>query len=130
MDSRLKQDLLIEDALKSQPLTEMPRSITSSVMSRIQQKDQRPAILTWQDGLFGVVLALCMAALWFTYQNLPPLVLLKIHNEEILLYQALLLNVHWLIPTLIFGIASFLTALTMPTVLQLLSDHQKIKNRA
>ena len=36
MDNRLKQDALIEDTLKSQPLAPMPRSVTLDVMARIQ----------------------------------------------------------------------------------------------
>jgi len=124
MDSRLNHDLLIEDALKSQPLAEMPRSVTVNVMSRIQ-KDRRPTIFTWQDVLSGMVLGLCMVALWFTYQNLPPLVLLKIHNQGILLYQALLINSRWMIPALMFGAASVFAAATVPLLFQMLSRRQK-----
>jgi len=124
MDNRLNQDLLIEDALKSQPLAEMPRSVTANVMSRIQI-DQRPAIFTWQDAVSGTVLALCMAALWFTYQNLPPIVLLKIHNQGILIYQALLINSRWMIPAEMFGAASFFAAAAIPTLLQMLAQRQK-----
>ena len=52
MDNRLKQDALIEDALQSQPLAPMPRSITLDVMKRIQ-KDTRPAVFTWSDAGLG-----------------------------------------------------------------------------
>ena len=45
MDNRLKQDILIEDALKSQPIAEMPRSVTADVMARIQT-ETRPACST------------------------------------------------------------------------------------
>ena len=124
MDNRLIQDALIEDALKSQPLAEMPRSVTINVMSRIQN-DHRPAIFTWQDVLSGAVLALCMAALWFTYQNLPPIVLLKMHNQGILIYQALLINSRWMMPALMFGAASVLAAVTVPLLFQMLSHYQK-----
>jgi len=72
MDNRLKLDALIEDALNSQPLAPMPRSITADVMARIQ-KDQRPAILTWNDFVLSGVIAACLAALWFALQNLPPI---------------------------------------------------------
>ena len=48
MDNRLKQDALMEDALKSQSLVPMPRSVTVDGMSRIETADmKRPAILTW-----------------------------------------------------------------------------------
>jgi len=93
-------------------------------MSRIQ-KDQRPAIFTWQDALSGAVLGLCMLALWFTYQNLPPIVLLKIHNQGILIYQALLINSRWMIPAVMFGAASFFAAAAIPMLLQMLAQRQK-----
>ena len=38
MDKHLKQDAIIEDALQSEPLASMPRSITADVMARIQTK--------------------------------------------------------------------------------------------
>jgi len=124
MDSRLNQDMLIEDALKSQPLAEMPRSVTAHVMLRIQ-KDRRPAIFTWQDALSGAVLSACLVAFWFAYQNLPPIVLLKIHNQGILLYQAILVNSRSLIPALMFGIPIVLAAATIPLLLQVLTRRQK-----
>ena len=43
MDHHLKQDAQIEEALKSYPLAQMPRSITADVMAGIQ-KDTRPAL--------------------------------------------------------------------------------------
>ena len=65
MDNRLTQDALIEDALNSQPLATMPRSITVDVMARIQ-KDTRPALITWNDFALSLVIALCIGALFFT----------------------------------------------------------------
>ena len=61
MDNRLKQDALIEDALKSYPLAPMPRAITLNVMARIQ-KDTRPVIVSWSDFVLGFVIAACVAA--------------------------------------------------------------------
>lgn len=118
MDNRLKQDALIEDALKSQPLAPMPRNITVNVMSRIQA-DQRPALITWHDFGLSLVIALCVGALFFTLQSLPPIILVKLRIQTILLYQDLLVNVRWLVPSLFFGIAALLAALTIPTLVRM-----------
>ena len=118
MDNRLKQDALIEDALKSQPLAPMPRSITVNVMSRIQA-DQRPALITLHDFGLSLVIALCVGALFFTLQSLPPIILVKLRIQTILLYQDLLVNVRWLVPSLFFGIAALLAALTIPTLVRM-----------
>lgn len=120
MDKPLKQDALIEDALTSQALAPMPRSITADVIVRIQTTEaKRPAILTWNDFAISVVMALCIAAFWFAAQNLPPILLAKLRIQGILLYQDLLVNVRWLAPTVFFGLAALLAALTIPTLLQM-----------
>ena len=124
MDNRLKQDALIEDALTSQPLAPMPRSITVDVMARIE-KDARPAILTWSDFALSAVIASCIAALWFTSQNLPPILLAKIHIQGILLYQDFLVNARWLVPAAMFGMAALLAALTIPTLIQITTNRQR-----
>lgn len=113
MDNRLKQDALIEDALNSQPLAPMPRSITVDVMARIQ-KDTRPALITWNDFALSLVIALCIGALFFAVQNLPPVMLAKIRIQGILLYQDFLVNMRWLIPATFFGLAALLSAMTIP----------------
>ena len=118
MDNRLKQDALIEDALQSQPLAPMPRSITLDVMKRIQ-KDTRPAVFTWSDAGLGFVIAACLSALWFASQNLPPLMLAKLRIQGILLYQDFLVNARWLEPSLFFVVAAILSALTIPTLFRM-----------
>ena len=124
MDNRLKQDAQIEDALQSQPLAPMPRSITLDVMARIQ-KDTRPAILTWSDFALSAVIASCIAALWFASQHLPPIVLAKIRIQGILLYQDFLVNARWLVPAVMFGLAALLAALTIPTLIQMTMNHRR-----
>jgi len=124
MDNRLKQDALIEDALKSQPLAPMPRSITADVMARIQ-KDTRPALITWNDFALSLVIALCIGALFFTLQNLPPVMLVKIRIQGILLYQSFLVNMRWLIPILFFGLGAFLAALTIPMLYQMMVGRRR-----
>src|SRR5262245_39059389 len=105
MDNRLKQDALIEDALKSYPLAPMPQDITLNVMARIQQEDVRPVIVTWSDFVLSFVIAACVAALWFAIQNLPPILLAKIRIQSILLYQDFLVNARWLVPAMMSGVA-------------------------
>ncbi len=126
MDKHVKENALIEDALKSQPLAPMPRNITSMVMARIQTTEaKRPAIITWSDLGLSAVIAACVAALWFTSQNLPPILLAKLRVQSILLYQDFLVNSRWLVPTLFFGLAAFLAALTIPTLIQMTTNRQR-----
>ncbi len=124
MDKHLKQDALIEEALKSDPLASMPRSITADVMRRIQMKE-RPVIITWSDFGLSFVIASCIAALWFASQNLPPVLLTKLHIQGILLYQDFLVNSRWLVPTLFFGLAALLAALTIPTLIKMTMDNRR-----
>jgi hypothetical protein len=124
MDKQLKQDALMEDALRSQPLAEMPRSITSDVIGRIQTH-QRPILLTWSDFVVSAVIASCLAALWFAAQNLPPILIAKLRIQGILLYQDFLVNSRWLVPALFFGMAAFLAALTIPTLIKMTVDSRR-----
>ena len=127
MDNRLtpeQQNAVIEDALQNFPLAPMPRSITVDVMARIQ-KDARPALVTWNDFALSFVVALCVGALIFAAQSLPPILLAKLHIESILLYQHFLVNARWLVPSLFFGIAAFLAALTIPTLIQMMTNRQR-----
>ena len=124
MDHRLtlqQEELLIEDALKSQPLALMPRSATVDVMTRIQHKDARPVFFTWKDALLGLVIALSLGALLFAFQNFPPLMLARLRLQGILLYQDFLINARWLVPGILFGIAAFLLVLTIPSLIQMIS---------
>jgi hypothetical protein len=93
----------------------MPRDITADVMSRLQAVPAaHPFRFTWNDLLLGSVLAICMGAIWFSLQNLPPLVVVQIRKESILLYQQFLVNARWLLPALSFGSAAFFAALAIP----------------
>ena len=118
MDNSLtpeQQNLAMEDALRTYPVMPMPRDITSDVLSRIQMLPApRPFRLTWTDLILGMALAICIGALWFSLQNLPPLVVAQIRKESILLYQQILVNARWLVPMLAFSLAGFLAALTIP----------------
>jgi hypothetical protein len=113
MDNRLKQDALIEEALRSEPMAAMPRSITVDVMARIQ-KDARPALVTWTDFMLSLVIALCIGALIYAAQNIPPILVVKLRIQSILLYQSFLINARWLVPVTFFGLAGLLSLLTIP----------------
>lgn len=126
MDKQLKQDALIEDALKSQSLAPMPRSITADVMSRIQTAEAKhPAVLTWSDFALSVVIASCMAALWFASQNLPPILLAKLRIQGILLYQDFLVNSRWLVPAAMFSMAALVVALTISSLYKMTTNHRR-----
>lgn len=124
MDNHLKQDALIEDALKSQPLAPMPRSIVPNVMARIQA-DGRPAILAWGDFALSLVIAATIAALWFASQNLPPIFVAKLRVQGILLYQDFLVNASWLLPALFFGLAALAAASILPTLIRMTANRTR-----
>src|SRR5215207_1431109 len=110
-----KQNALLEEALHTYPVAQMPRDITADVMRRLQTAPApRPFRFTWNDLFLSLVLAVCIGALWFSVQNLPPLVIAQLRKESILLYQQFLVNARWLIPVLSFGLAAFFAALTIP----------------
>jgi hypothetical protein len=126
MDRRLKQDALIEDALKSQPLAPMPRNVTADVMSRIRGADaKRPALLSWSEFALSLVITFCIVALWFTFTNLPPILVLKLRIQTILLYQHFLVNARWLVPAVLFGMAAVLAAVTIPSLYKMTMDHRR-----
>jgi hypothetical protein len=124
MDIRLKQDALIEDALKSHPLAPLPHSITPDVMNRIQ-KDVRPGLVTWHDFGLSLVIASCIGALFVTLQSLPPIILIKLHIQGILLYQGFLVNARWLVPAVMFGLAAFFAVLTIPALVQMSTRRER-----
>jgi hypothetical protein len=126
MDRHLKQDALIEDALRSQPLAPMPRSVTADVKSRIQSADaKRLTLLTWSDFVLSLVISSCIAALCFTLLNLPPVLVVKLRIQGILLYQHFLVNARWLVPAVLFGMAALLAAVTIPSLYKMTMDHRR-----
>ena len=124
MDNRLEQDALIEDALKSQPLMPMPRSITANVMSRIQV-EQRPVLVTWNDFAIALVIALTIGALVIAAQSMPALALAKLRIQGILLYQDLIVNARWLVPALLFSLAALFAGLSIPPLLKMTTDDRR-----
>jgi hypothetical protein len=109
------QNAMIEDALRTYPVAPIPRDITADVMMRIKIiPAPRPFRFTWNDLVLAIVFSVCIGAMWFSINNLPPLLVAQIRKESILLYQHLLVNMRWLLPVLSFGLAAFLSALTIP----------------
>lgn len=110
-----QQTAAIEDALDTYPIAPMPRPVTAEVMARIKTiPAPRPLRFTWNDLVLAFIFSVCIGAMWFSIDHLPPLVVAQIRKESILLYQYLLVNMRWLIPALTFGLAAFLSALTIP----------------
>jgi len=109
------QNAVIENALHTHPIAAMPRDITADVMARIKTTPaSRPFHFSWNDLVLAIVFSICIGALWFSIDHLPPLLVAQLRKESILLYQHLLVNIRWLLPVLFFGLAAFLSALTMP----------------
>jgi hypothetical protein len=125
MDKHLKQDAQIEDALKSQSLVPMPRSITADVMARIQKTPAPRFTFTRNDFILAIVLTVVVSAIFFALQTLPPHVSAQLRIQGILLWQSLLVNARWLVPTLFFGLAAVLAAITLPTLYQMTMDHRR-----
>src|SRR5512144_192546 len=113
------QNILLEDALRTYPMASMPHDITADVMRRIQAVPApRPFRIAWSDLVLGVILSLCLGAVWFSLDHLPAFVVAQIRKESILFYQHILVNTRWLIPTISFSLAAFLSALTIPYLRQ------------
>jgi len=123
MDKHIKQDALIEDALKSQPLAPMPRSITADVMARIQKQPAPRFQFTRNDFILAFALTMVLSTIFLAFQTLPPHVLLQLRIQGILLWQGMLVNARWLVPTVFFGLAALLAAITLPTLYQMTMDH-------
>jgi hypothetical protein len=110
-----EQNRILEDALATYPVRPIPRDITSEVMARIQVVPApQPFRLTWNDLAVAIVLSLCVGALLFSLDHLPPLAAAQLRRDTILLYQQLLVNARWLLPAFLFALAGFFVALTVP----------------
>ena len=123
MDKHLKEDAWIEDALKSQTLAPMPRSVTSDVMARIQKTPAPRFQFTRNDFILAIVLTIIFGAVIYSFQSLPGHAMLKLQIQGILLWQHFLVNARWLVPTLFFGLAALLAAFTLPTLYRLTLGH-------
>lgn len=125
MDKHLREDALIEDALKSQQLAPMPRSLTADVMARIQKVPAPRFRFTRNDYILAIVLTTVFGAVFFALQSLPGHTVIQLKIQGILLWQRFLVNARWLVPALLFALAAVLAAITLPALYQLTLDHRR-----
>ena len=110
-----KQNASLEDALHTYPIIPIPHDMTVQIMSQIQANPMQARLrLNWNDVILSTVIAICVGALWFSVENLPPLIVAQIRKETILFYQQILVNARWFVPALSFGLAVFFVALSIP----------------
>jgi len=121
MDDHLKQDAIIEDALHSQSMAKMPRSIKTDVMSRIQ-KDKRPSIFTWKDIVLAFGLVFSFRALLYALQNLPPILLAKLRIQGILVYQEFLIGSHSFGESLSYAVLAVFSILFLQYLYRLVTN--------
>ena len=122
MDNRLtpaQKDDLVENTLREMPLAPMPRDITTSVMAQIRNTPVPRFCLTWADFGFSLILTLCILAVWFGLQSLPPLVFLKLRIQSILLWQRIIVNADWLIPLISISLGFVLGFLALINLRQI-----------
>ena len=103
MDNRLtpeQKDELIENTLRDLPLAPLPRELTADVMAQVKATPLPRFRLTWSDVVLSLVIALCILAVWIGFQSLPPLTILRLRIQGILLWQRFLVNAYWLVPYL------------------------------
>jgi hypothetical protein len=116
MDNRLtpeQKDEMIENTLREMPLAPMPRDITADVMKHIQTEPAPRFRLTWVDVMLSLVITLCFFAIWIGLQNLPPLAFLKLRIQGILLWQKLIVNAYWLIPSISISVGTGLAFIAL-----------------
>lgn len=107
MDENLipeQKDDAIESFLRELALAPMPLDLTPAVMANIRTSAPVRYRLTRNDIILSVVISLSILALWIGLQSLPALVLLKLRIQGILLWQRLIVNADWLIPSVSFAV--------------------------
>ena len=118
-------DQLVEDALRSHPVSPMPRSITGDVMARIQAAPAPRFQFTRNDYLLTLVLTIVFSSVILGLQYLPEHLVLQLRIQCILIWQILLVNARGLVPAIFFGAATVLAALTIPTLYKMTQDHRR-----
>ena len=113
-----EQDHLIEDALRSYPLTQMPKGITESVMGHIRNEPAPRFQITRTDYLLAVVFTLVLGGIMLGFQFLPPIALLQMRIQGILLWQSFLVNYRWVLP---------LTSILLGTILAGIAFYQLLR---
>ena len=116
---------LVEEALRSQPDSPMPRSITGDVMARIQGTPVPRFHFTRNDYLLTLVLTVVFSSIVGGLQFLPGHIVLQLRIQGILIWQSLLVNGRGLVPAIFFGAAGVLAAITIPSLIQLAKIRQR-----
>lgn len=93
-----EQNEMIEDALRSYPLAQMPKDITEAVTVRIRSAPAPRFQITRADYLLAVVLTFVLGGIMLGFQYLPPIALLQMRIQGILLWQSFLVHYRWLLP--------------------------------
>lgn len=113
-----EQDNLIEDALRSYPLAKMPKDVTASVIARIHNEPVARFQITRTDYLLAIVLTLVLGAIILSFQFLPPIALLQMRIQGILLWQSFLVNYRWLLPLTSIMLGMFLAGIVFYQLLR------------
>ncbi len=113
-----EQENIIEDALRSYPLANMPRDISQTVMSRIGREPAPRFQITRMDYLLTIVLTLVLGAIILGFQALPPIALLQMRIQGILLWQSFLVNYRWLLPVTSIILGTFLAGIAVHQLLR------------
>ena len=103
-----EQDQLIEDALRSYPYAKLPEDITEYVMTRLYNEPAPRFQLTRMDYLLAIIVTLVLGAIILGFRFLPPIVLLQLRIQGILLWQSFLVNYRWFLPLTSITIGTFL----------------------
>ena len=112
-----QQDHLIEDALRSYPLVNIPKDITESVMACLSNVPAPRFQLSRTDYVLAIVLTLVLGAILLGFQFLPPLVILQLRIQGILLWQSFLVNSRWLLPVTSIILGTFLAGIAFQQLL-------------
>ena len=113
-----EQDHVIEDALRSYPLAQMPRDITESVMVRLRNEPAPRFQLTRTDYILAIVLTLVLGGIILGFQSLPQIVLLQLKIQGILLWQSFLVNYRWFLPSTSIVLGTFLAGIAFYQLLR------------
>jgi len=101
MDDRLTsqpRDAILEDALRTYPITPLQVNVTSAVMARVRSTPAPRFHLQWSDFFLSLILALCIGAVWLGTQSLPPIVMAQLQVQSILFWQSLIVNARLVMP--------------------------------
>jgi hypothetical protein len=121
MDSLLtpnEQDQIIEDALRAYPLAKMPRDITETVMVQLYNEPAPRFHITRTDLILAIVFTLVLGGVILGFQFLPPIVVLQLRIQGILVWQSFLVNYRWFLPLTSIMLGTFLAGIAFYQLLR------------